>query len=256
MSIPNQNSFGMQQLNLVSRLVTQPVNPAGLSPLSLGKSPVSSQIAGQFGQQDRFALAAPSRLFQGLVPNSSILAPAASSSFNGQSPQQQLLSLGAKYGVPFKGADLNRYQSDVIKAVIRVKARELGIPEHVALGISGNESGWKMWKDVTTGSLIEGRNVRDGVLKSTDWGAMQINDKAHAKAFPRAKQDLEYNIDYGLRFLARQRQSIQGDLGLGLGDWDRTVASYNLGHDPSTQKSYQIASRYVGHVANRAEQFA
>lgn len=255
MSIPNQNSFGMQRLNLVSQLVNQPASP-GLPLLPAGNTPGRSQPGSPLALNDRFALAAPARLFQGLVPNASILSPVMNASLSGQSPQQQLMSLGAKYGVPFKGADLNRYQSEVIKAIVRVKARELGIPEHVALGIVGNESGWKMWKDVAAGTLIEGRNVRDGVLKSTDWGAMQINDKAHAKAFPRAKQDLEYNIDYGLRFLARQRQSIQGDLGLGLGDWDRTVASYNLGHDPSTQKSYQIASRYVGHVADRADQFA
>ena len=55
-------------------------------------------------------------------------------------------------------------------------------------------------KPSNSGKLTEGKNVRNGVLSSTDWGAMQINDKAHPKAFPRAKHDLEYNIDYGLNF--------------------------------------------------------
>ncbi|PKL78768.1 MAG: hypothetical protein CVV27_02820 [Candidatus Melainabacteria bacterium HGW-Melainabacteria-1] len=229
-----------QPLSLVSRILGQ----QAAAPVAL---PVTSRPSTGF---DRLTLATPASLFQSVMPtvSTSFAAP-------GESPAQQLQRLGRKYGVTLK-ADLNKAQSDVIKAIIRHKAAEYGIPEHVALGIGGNESGWKMWKNVASGELVAGRNVRDGVLKSTDWGAMQINDKAHPKAFPRVKQDLEYNIDYAMRYLARQRQSIQGDLGHGLGDWDRTVASYNLGHNPKTTRGYEIASRYVGHVAKRADQFA
>lgn len=237
MSLPAWNpNPAPQPLTLVSQLLQQPVPMSRLQPL-----PVSSS-------GDRLALASPTSLFRGLTP-----AIASQLSFKGASPAQQLVSLGQKYGVPQRSGNLNSYQSDVIKAIIQVKARQYGIPEQVALGISGNESGWKMWKNVSTGELIEGRNVRDGVLSSTDWGAMQINDKAHSRAFPRAKQDLEYNIDYALSFLARQRQSIRGDMGLGFGDWDRTVASYNLGHNPSSRRDYQIASNYVGHASDRAD---
>lgn len=83
---------------------------------------------------------------------------------------------------------------------------------------------------------------------------MQINDKAHPRAFPRAKQDLEYNVDYALSYLARQRERIQGSLNLGLGDWDRTVASYNLGHNPSTERALATAERYVSRVKERSQQ--
>lgn len=227
-----------QPLTLVSQLLQQS------APVAMPPSPQRTSPAA-FG--DRFALASPTALFRGLAPAIDF-----DLRFQGASPAQQLASLGQKYGVSNSKGDLNRYQSDVIKAVVTAKARQYGIPEQVALGISGNESGWKMWKNVATGELVQGRNVRDGELKSTDWGAMQINDKAHSKAFPRVKQDLEYNIDYALRFLARQRESIKGDLGHGFGDWDRTVASYNLGHNPSSNRDYQIASNYVGHVNDRA----
>jgi hypothetical protein len=170
----------------------------------------------------------------------------------GNAPRQQLTALGQKYGVPFNG-NWNTFQKDIIHAIITHKAREHGVPIDIAKGIAGNESNWKMWTDLDKGTVIQGKNIRDGELKSTDWGVMQINDKAHARAFPRAKNDLEYNIEYGIQFLARQRQSIQGSLGLGLGDWDRTVASYNLGHNPRTEKSLQIATRYVSKVQDKVE---
>lgn len=167
------------------------------------------------------------------------------------SARQQLQYLAQKYQVPTQGLSPEQLQTVVIQTILRVKAREYGIPEAIALGVAGNESGWKMWTNLDKGTVVEGRNIRDGVLKSSDWGVMQINDKAHGspRVFPRVKYDLEFNIDYGLSFLARQRQTIRGDLGLGLGDWDRTVASYNLGHDPRTAQSLAIARRYVTRVS-------
>lgn len=258
MSLPSLQTNIRPTFSLVSQLLQG--NPsAGVS-----VKPVSR--ASSF-YTDHFALSAPGSLFRSVLPvlsgigrSVSSLATAtvqtvALSNLQGSTPAQQLQLLGRKYGVP-ANSNPDKYQSNVIQAIIRAKAAEYGIPEHVALGISGNESGWKMWKNVNSGELVQGKNLRDGELKSTDWGAMQINDKAHAKAFPRAKQDLEYNIDYALRFLAKQRETIKGDLGHGLGDWDRTVASYNLGHNPKTQRGYQIAAQYVGRVSDRAEQFA
>lgn len=166
------------------------------------------------------------------------------------SPLQQLQYLATKYQVQSQGLSPEQLQTAVIQTILRVKAREYGIPESIALGLAGSESGWKMWSDLDKGIVIQGRNIREGILKSSDWGVMQINDKAHGSpaVFPRVKYDLEFNIDYGLRFLARQRRSIRGDLGLGLGDWDRTVASYNLGHDPRSARSLAIAQRYVSRV--------
>ncbi|MFN8672860.1 MAG: transglycosylase SLT domain-containing protein [Candidatus Sericytochromatia bacterium] len=167
-------------------------------------------------------------------------------------PVEQLNYLGKKYNVPFKG-NLDTFQSEIAKKILTVKAQEYGIPLEVALGVAKNESGLKMWdsRGIAQGKTVAGRNET-----STDWGVMQINDKAHAKAFPRAKYDMEYNIDYGLKFLANQRKNIKGNLGLGLGDWDRTIASYNLGHDPNSSRSYQIASKYVSNVARNSSYFA
>ena len=169
-----------------------------------------------------------------------------------KSPTQQILDLGKKYNIPYKGENINTYQSRVLKSVIMHKAMEHGIPMNVALGIAGNESGWKMWSDPNKGKLVEGKNIRNGSVSSTDWGAMQINDKAHPKAFPRAKYDLEYNIDYGLSFLANRSKKIQGDLNLGFGTWDRTIASYNLGHNPSDASDYEIAKKYVSRVKSNS----
>lgn len=197
---------------------------------------------------DRLELKAPTQLFAAAVlPSISLAAGSA---------VQQLKQIGQKYGVPFQGGNIQTYQRQVVQAVITHKAREKGIPVEIALAIANNESGSKMWKDPATAELVAGQNKRDGVLKSTDWGAMQINDKAHPKAFPRAKLDLEYNIDYGLSYLANQRSRTQGNLNLGFGDWDRTIASYNLGHSPQTERAHQIAQNYVGHVRKQADQLA
>lgn len=200
----------------------------------------------------------PDVLFQSRVgPASSTRAVLPVFNRGTDTPRAQLVALGQKYGVPYtSGQDDKTFQKQVIQRVIRHKARAYGIPERIALAIAMNESGQKMWSDLEKGTLVAGRNVRDGVLKSTDWGVMQINDKAHPRAFPRVKADLEYNIDYGLSYLARQRARIQGDLGLGFGDWDRTIASYNLGHNPSTARAYAIAERYVSHVQKRAQSLA
>jgi len=244
------------RLNAVSQLLQSPGAPLPFQP----PSPTPA-----FSPPDQLSLQAPQQLFQARLPQVSLppLAPSRPASGPAsvslapiqQSPAEQLRQLGQKYGVvQQQGQSLNQFQTQVIKTIIRHKALEYGIPERIALGIAGNESGWKMWSNLDSAQSMQGRNVRDGVLKSTDWGAMQINDKAHPSAFPRAKQDLEYNIDYGLRYLARQRSRIQGSLGLGLGDWDRTVASYNLGHNPSTANALSIAQRYVGKVAQRAAQ--
>lgn len=169
------------------------------------------------------------------------------------SPTSQIMELGKKYQIPYSG-DINKYQKEVIKNIIIHKAIQYDIPLNVALGICGNESSWSMWSDPKSGKLEQCKNMRDGALNSSDWGAMQINDKAHPKAFPRAKYDLEYNIEYGLKFLANRSDKASGNLNLGFGNWDRTVASYNLGHNPTSQRDYQIAQNYVSRVKKKSLQ--
>lgn len=169
------------------------------------------------------------------------------------SPTSQIIELGKKYQIPYTG-DINKYQKEVIKNIIIHKAIQYDIPLNVALGICGNESSWSMWSDPKSGKLEQCKNMRDGSLNSSDWGAMQINDKAHPKAFPRAKYDLEYNIEYGLKFLANRNDKVSGNMNLGFGNWDRTVASYNLGHNPTSQRDYQIAQNYVSRVKKKSLQ--
>lgn len=228
--------------------VSQLLSGGGFSPLPA--SPMAQRSSPAL-PVSALPLQRPDQLFRERPVLSGI--PAASVSTSG-SARQQLMQLGQKYGVAYtSGQSLASYQKRVVQQIVRVKAREYGIPESIALAISKNESGQQMWKDLSAGTLVAGRNVREGQLLSTDWGAMQINDKAHPSAFPRAKTDLEYNIDYGLRYLARQRERVQGSLNLGFGDWDRTIASYNLGHNPSTERAYAIAERYVSHVHRHAQ---
>lgn len=170
---------------------------------------------------------------------------------SGTAPMEQLNRLARKYNIPYD-KDTQAYQKRIIKALVMHRAMEYGIPLNIALGISGNESSWTMWKDVNKGKLEQCKNVRNGVLSSSDWGAMQINDKAHAKAFPRVKNDLEYNVEYGLKFLASRHNKIKGSMNLGFGDWDRTIASYNLGHNPSSTRDYEIAQKYVSRVKQKS----
>jgi hypothetical protein len=236
--------------------VSQWLSSSGFHPLPaspmLPSPPVSPRSASPLQQPDQLFHSRPA--LTGIPAKGTISAlPSGTISTTG-SARQQLTQLGQKYGVNYTaGQSLETYQKRVIQQIVRVKAREHGIPEAIALAISKNESGQQMWKNVSAGTLVEGRNIREGQLLSTDWGAMQINDKAHPGAFPRAKTDLEYNIDYGLAYLARQRDRVQGSLNLGFGDWDRTIASYNLGHNPGTERAYAIAERYVSHVRQQVQ---
>jgi len=173
---------------------------------------------------------------------------------NNITPIQQLNYLGLKYNVPFNN-DLDKFQEDIAKAVITSKANELGIPLKIAFGIAGNESGLKMWSNIQKGTVIKGKNIRAGVLNSTDWGVMQINDKAHKNVASKVKNNLELNIEYGLKFLAEQRTSVKGNLHLGFGDWDKTIASYNLGHSPSSANDLKIAKNYVSRVKNNSSKY-
>jgi len=135
--------------------------------------------------------------------------------------------------------------------VVRAEAKRKGIPETVALGISGLESEWTMWRNVDAGTVLSNANRRGGKVVSTDWGVMQINDKAHRQAFPKVTGDLVANVRFGLQFLVDQRQENKGSLGLGMGDWDATLASYNLGHRPKGNVEMKIARAYVHAVRSQ-----
>lgn len=173
---------------------------------------------------------------------------------------QELKKIGEKYQIVFvPGENLDAYQHKVVKAVVIAKAKEHGIPKNVALGMAGLESEMKMWENVEGKNpiVVQGKNFvwrkdknhpsakAKKILTSTDWGVMQINDKAHPEAFPGVKDDLEKNIDYGLTLLSSIRHEVKGSLEYGFGDWDRTIGAYNLGHNPSGKDDHRIARRYI-----------
>ncbi len=141
-------------------------------------------------------------------------------------------------------------ESTVIRASVLRLARRYRVPEEVALGISGHESGgWKMWQqseqDYT--SLENVNYAPTGQALSSDWGVMQINDQAHPQAFPRAREDMEYNIAFGMQLLATTHNHIRGSLNLGFGEWDRTIAAYHLGHAP-TPEEMAHTRKYISRI--------
>lgn len=158
-----------------------------------------------------------------------------------QAPETQLQTLAERYAHVSQAQ-----QSQLIRAAVRQHAFVHQIPTTVALGISGHESGgWKMWKDQQPPHPLSNINYRkDGHIASTDWGVMQINDLAHPEAFPRARQDVAYNIAFGMELLARTHQVYRGSLNLGFGQWDTTIAAYHLGHAPSPSEM-PLVRRYV-----------
>jgi len=244
-----QQTIKRDQVTLSGR---SSATPASMTFTQLANRPVQKANEPLFGKighfiSDLLGFKTPPPLG---VKRSSVITNVQPKPMKGNSPTAQLYNLALKYGVKLpKGADMAKYQSQIIREVLAKKAKAMGIPAHIAVGMSGHESGWKMWSNIRTGALIAGRNGS----QSTDWGAMQINDLAHPEAFPKAKRDLEFNLDYGLRYLKGQRSAYKGSLGLGLGDWDRTVSSYNLGHAPRGPVEMRIAGRYIGSIANHGK---
>jgi len=168
---------------------------------------------------------------------------------------KQLEELAVKYNVTIpEGEKIDKYQTDIVKAIVTTKAQEYNIPLAIALGVSGHESGWKMWKNVSKESLQNCRNKDDeGNVISTDWGVMQINDKSHSHVFPKAKKNIEANVDYGLRYLSGQYKTYHGSLGMGFGDWDMAIASYNLGSRPRTVEKVTMGKIYIHKVRVQAK---
>ena len=167
----------------------------------------------------------------------------------------ELEKLATKYNVTIAPGDtVANNQQKIIKQIVKVKAKEMGIPEAVAIGMVGHESGWTMWKNVDQSTLINCPNKKNGKLLSTDWGAMQVNDKAHPEVFPKVKKDVEANIEFGLQYLKWNRNSAKGSMNIGFGDWDKTIASYNLGHKPVNDNDMSIALPYLKRVRSMAKE--
>jgi hypothetical protein len=108
--------------------------------------------------------------------------------------------------------------SKQIRTLLESSAKKHGVPREIVLAIAWHESGWKHYDD--DGSIVSRENFnKKGTHVSTDWGIMQINDRAHPDAFPRAKTDIKYNIDFGVSLLkSLYREN---------GTWNKAIKAYN-----------------------------
>ncbi|MCM3269588.1 C40 family peptidase [Paenibacillus elgii] len=93
---------------------------------------------------------------------------------------------------------------------ITIKSKEMGLPTDIALAIAWTES--KMTQFTKDGQCYKGENKVDGKVVSTDWGIMQLNDKAWGDTydFDKIKKDWKYNIDCGLKVaLNRYKKALE-----------------------------------------------
>jgi len=165
-------------------------------------------------------------------------------------PQQQIQALAQKYNLEIKDSTLSQQQIQLARFLLEKAAEKYGVPHSIALALSGYESaGWQMWRK----NALPQQNINytGKHIHSTDWGLMQVNDKAHPQAFPQAQHDMVFNITYGLKYLADLHAQINGSMNLGFGDWDKTLAAYHLGHAP-TPSEVAYASSYIQRIRDYA----
>lgn len=224
---PQENKLNLKAL--LTHKVCQIALGSALCVSLLGLSPVSaSRQASAVAQQPQFSLAqaTPTEQIQGWADSFDIPAQKLNASVQSQVVQQLLVQEAAKYGVP----------------------------RHVALALAGHEShGWQMWSAPEHAEVLvnTNRNAR-GELHSHDWGVMQINDSAHPQAFPQAATDLQFNIQYGLAYLASLHDVAQASYNWGFGRWDGTLAAYHLGHRPRPHEQRR-AQKYVSQIRRFAQ---
>jgi len=134
-----------------------------------------------------------------------------------------------------------------VETLIEQTAQKFNIPTGLLKAVKKLESGWRQFD--ASGQPVQGvnRDKATGAVKSTDWGIGQINDKAHPDAFPRAKTDLVYNLEYGANYLS--------NLFKRHGNWRDAVASYNAGSPRRTQSGAYVNQAYVDRVAQYARDF-
>ncbi|MEM0173937.1 MAG: SH3 domain-containing protein, partial [Sulfolobaceae archaeon] len=76
---------------------------------------------------------------------------------------------------------------------IKEVCNQIGLPPQIGWAIAWKESMWTQFKD-------DGTPLFNDNGTSADWGIMQINDVAHPDAFPQAKTDWRFNVQYGLKY--------------------------------------------------------
>lgn len=127
-----------------------------------------------------------------------------------------------------------------LEAMLDAAADRHGIPRAILKGIAERESNWRQFNE-------DGSPVAHGNPGSTDWGLMQINDAAHPQAFPRAKTDLAYNLEYGATYLAQQYRRY--------GNWSDAVAAYNAGSVRHAASGGYANQAYVSFVLDAARHY-
>jgi cell wall-associated NlpC family hydrolase len=104
----------------------------------------------------------------------------------------------------------NPSYSDIINYV-SAKCAEIGLPEDIGLAIVWTESRMQQYFD--NGDIYKGENRNEeGIVTSTDWGIMQINDKSWGSVhnFDKIKSDWKYGVDCGLSVaLDRYKKAVQ-----------------------------------------------
>lgn len=127
-----------------------------------------------------------------------------------------------------------------INELLNRAADKYNISRQILKAVALRESNWRMYN--SNGTSVSGRNST-----SIDWGIMQINDSAHPKAFPRAKYDIVYNIEYGAKYLSKQYRRY--------GNWYDAVAAYNAGSAIRKNREY-INQKYVNFVFANIQKFS
>ncbi|MBM3274135.1 MAG: lytic transglycosylase domain-containing protein [Candidatus Sericytochromatia bacterium] len=113
------------------------------------------------------------------------------------------------------------------------------IPPEILMAIAFKESNWRHYN--RDGSVLRGQ------WTPSDVGIMQINEKAHPAAFPRARTDMRYNIEYGARYLKWQFERY--------GNWEEAVAAYNSGSVVRRKNGKLINHNYYDTVNRFAKDF-
>ncbi|MBI6545589.1 MAG: transglycosylase SLT domain-containing protein [Cyanobacteria bacterium NC_groundwater_1444_Ag_S-0.65um_54_12] len=180
---------------------------------------------------NRDQIADPDLILPGMVlrlPGAQMPPPEPSASRQ-VAPSRDAESISAGLAIPPAGTNPDRASLDELFNRV---ADRFKIPRPILKAIALRESNWRQYDQ---GSRpVSGHNKT-----GTDWGLMQINDYWHPHAFPRAKNDVVFNLLYGARYLARQYRRY--------GSWSDAVAAYNAGSAKRSGGHY-INQEYVDYV--------
>jgi peptidoglycan hydrolase-like protein with peptidoglycan-binding domain/uncharacterized membrane-anchored protein YhcB (DUF1043 family) len=130
---------------------------------------------------------------------------------------------------------------------IKLRCAAIGLPEDIGLAIAWTESSMTQFnKD---GNTKNNKNYINGIVDSTDWGIMQINDKSWRTVYDidKIKTDWKYNVDCGLNIaLDKYREAIRlGEENIaratysGYNTW-RKIDRYRTENDPRDARFWEI----------------